>query len=196
MMQACSRLGLVLVVMLICTGIAIAKPGETRHDVSAETGLATWETENKGVHLRLTQISQEQAKAFMLARGMDEKSVNEFAGTCVYMSVLRNDSNKPIKYCLVEWRYVAENGIRQLMLTKHDWLARWQPRNFSKPVRIAFEWSQLPVEQTFSPGDWNQGMTTFEMPAESRFDVIYRWWQNGKIHEGTLQNVQCPSRTD
>lgn len=176
---------------LTFSGAAIPVQGETRQSVSPESGLMTWETAKEGVHLRLTQISQEQAQAFMLARGMDEKSANEFADTCVFMSVLRNDSRKPIKFCLAEWRYIPRDGTPQLMLTKHDWLARWQPRNFAKPVRIAFEWSQLPVEQTFSPGDWNQGMTTFELPPGSRFDVLYRWWQDGRLHEGTLHNVQC-----
>jgi hypothetical protein len=174
----------------------MAKTGETRLSVSAETGLATWEAESRGVHLRLTQISQEQARAFMLARGMDEKSVDEFAGTCVFMTVLRNDSRQPIKYSLSEWRYVTDGGKQQLMLTKHDWLARWQPRNFGKPVKIAFEWSQFPFEQKFSQGDWNQGMTTFELPTESRFDVIFRWRQQGKLHEGVVRHVQCPSRSD
>jgi hypothetical protein len=170
--------------------------GNTRHSVASDTGLATWETDNSGVHLRLTQISPDQARAFMQARGLDEKSVDEFARTCVYMGVLRNDSKQPIKYCLADWRYVPEGKTAQLMLTKHDWLARWQPRKFSKPVKLAFEWSQLPVEQTFAPGDWNQGMTTFELPAGSRFDVLYRWWQDGRLYEGVLQNVQCAARAD
>jgi hypothetical protein len=174
-----------------CAYSATVLKGETLHSISDETGLATWETENRGIHFRLTQISREQAQAFMLARGMDAKSADEFAGTCVFMSVLRNDSKKPIKYCLAEWRYAPIDDTPQLMLTKHDWLARWQPRNFSKPVKTAFEWSQFPVEQTFSPGDWNQGMTTYEIPPGTRFDVTYRWWQGGKLHEGTLRNVEC-----
>ena len=132
----------------------------------------------------------------MQGRGLDDKSVDEFARTCVYMTVLRNDSKAPIKYCLAEWRYITEDGFEQLMLTKHDWLARWQPRRFSKPVKLAFEWAQFPVEQTFSPGDWNQGMTTFDLPVGTRFDVLYRWWQNGKLQEGVLKNVECPIRFD
>lgn len=177
--------------MLAASCIDTLQAGETRHTISQDTGLSTWETENGGVHFRLTQISREQALAFMLARGMDEKSANEFASTCVFMTVLRNDSKKPIKYSLAKWRHVPAEGTPQLMLTKHDWLARWQPRNFSKPVKTAFEWSQFPVEQTFSPGDWNQGMTTYELVPGQEFDVIYRWWQNGKLHEGMLQNVEC-----
>lgn len=183
-----------------CVSLALswasAQAGETRRSVSAETGLSTWETEHEDVHFRLTQISQEQARAFMLARGLDEKSTGEFANTCVFMSVLRNEGRKPIKYSLAEWRHVPMDGSPRLMLTKHDWLASWQQREFSKPVRIAFEWSQLPVEQTFAPGDWNQGMTTYDLPAGSQFDVVYRWWQNGKFHEGVLENVQCPPRAD
>jgi hypothetical protein len=39
-------------------------------------------------------------------------------------------------------------------------------------------------------------MTTFDLPSGSRFDVLYRWWQDGNIHEGLMQNVQCPARAD
>jgi hypothetical protein len=173
---------------------ALAEDGVTRHSVAADTGLSTWEVDTRGVHLRLTQISPDQARAFMLGRGLDENSVEEFARTCVFMSVVRNDSKQPINYCLAEWRYAPKGKSAQLMLTKHDWLARWEPRKLAKPARLAFEWSQLPVEQTFAPGDWNQGMTTFELPSGSSFDVHYRWWQAGNIHEGILQNVQCPAR--
>lgn len=170
--------------------------GETRHRVDGETRLTTWETESDGVHFRMTQISPEQARAFMQARGLDEKSVDEFARTCVYMTVLRNESRSPIKYCLAEWRYTPEFGTPQTMLGKHDWIAKWRPRKLAKPVKLAFEWSQFPFEQTFAPGDWNQGMTTFELPAGSRFDVTYRWWKDDKLQEGRLENVQCPQKFD
>jgi len=173
----------------------MANAGETRYSQSAETGNATWETEMDGVHLRMTQIAPDQARAFMSARGLDEKSVEEFARHCVFMTVLRNETRQPINYCLADWRFVPEGGTPQLMLTKHDWLARLQPRHLAPPATLAFEWAQFPVEQTFFPGDWNQGMTTFELPPGSRFDVVYRWRQGKKRHEGVLKNVQCTMPT-
>jgi hypothetical protein len=170
--------------------------GVTRHSIAEDTGLSTWEVDTQGMHLRLTQISPEQARAFMLNRGMDRQSVEEFAHACVYMTVVRNESRQPIEHNLAYWHYVPDDGKPQAMQTKHDWLSRWQPRNFSRAVKLAFEWSQLPVDQTFFAGDWNQGMTTFALPAGSRFDVFYRWKQNGKLQEGKLQHVQCPASFD
>lgn len=189
---------LLLVACMTQRAYATAIPAEsqTQTRVAQETGLATWETATNDVHLRLTQISSEQARAFMQARGLDKKSADEFAHTCVYMTVLRNETKSPIKYCMAEWRYIPNLGTPQLMLGKHDWLARWQPRKLAKPVKLAFEWSQFPFEQSFSPGDWNQGMTTFELPAGSRFDLLYRWWQDDKLYEGILRNVQCPATFD
>ncbi len=184
-----------LLAALVCSA-ATAAGGGTRHSVAADTGLSTWEAEAEGVHLRLTQISPEQARAFMLGRGMDRQSVEEFAHACVFMTVVRNESDAPIEHDLTGWHYLAQDGTARPMLTKYDWLTRWQPRNFSAPLKLAFEWSQFPVSQTFSPGDWNQGMTTFALPAGSRFDVLYRWRQNGKLHEGKLQHVQCPASFD
>lgn len=192
-----------LMLPLLMTGMiqlaqaaAIPIESQTLISVAQDSQLTTWQTETGGVHVRLTQISPQQARAFMQARGLDEKSVDEFSRTCVYMTVLRNESKNPIKYCLAEWRYMPELGTPQTMLGKHDWLAKWQPRKFPKPVKLAFEWSQFPFEQTFAPGDWNQGMTTFELPAGSRFNLVYRWWQEGKLYEGTLRNVQCPASFD
>lgn len=194
---------------LACTASVLA--AKTRHTLDAETQLSTWETSHDSVHLRLTQISPNQARAFMQARGLDEKSVEEFARTCVYMTVLRNEGKSPIKYCLAEWRYtprfdsvrytpnidsghyIPELGTPQTMLGKHDWLAKWQPRKLPKSVKLGFDWSQFPFEQSFAPGDWNQGMTTFELPAGSRFDLQYRWWRDGKLYENTLRDVQCPT---
>lgn len=187
---------------VLCIGLlalvfsARVAASETRHTIDPETQLSTWEASGDGVHLRLTQISPQQARAFMQARGLDEKSVEEFAHTCVYMTVLRNELKSPIKYCLAEWRYVPEFGTPQTMLGKHDWLAKWQPRKLPKSVKLAFDWSQFPFEQTFATGDWNQGMTTFELPAGSRFDLQYRWWRNGKLYENTLRNIQCPTNFD
>ena len=179
--------GICLVTLLSSAACA----DETRYSQSPETGVATWETQTDQVHLRMTQITPDQARAFMAARGLDEKSVEEFAHHCVFMTVLRNASKRPITYCMAEWRYIPEDGVPQVMLTKHDWLARFQNRHLAQPVKLAFEWSQFPVEQTFHPGDWNQGMTTFELPPGSRFDVVYSWRQGKTLHEGTLKNVQC-----
>lgn len=179
---------------MLCAGSILA--GETLQTTDPETQLSTWEANRNGVHLRLTQISPQQARAFMQARGLDAKSAEEFAHTCVYMTVLRNEGKSPIKYCLAEWRYTPASGTPQTMLAKHDWLAKWRPRKLPKSVKLAFDWSQFPFEQSFAPGDWNQGMTTFELPAGSRFDLQYRWWRNGKLYENTLRDVQCPANFD
>lgn len=190
---ACLLAGLVFSVYVHAAPI---DEGATRHSTDPETGLSTWETNTQGVYLRLTQISPEQARAFMLNRGMDRQSVEEFAHACVYMTVVRNDSGQPIDHNLSDWRYLPQGGESRAMLTKRSWLARWQRRNFPRPVTVAFEWSQFPTEQVFSPGDWNQGMTTYELPAGSQFDVLYRWRQDGRLHEGKLQNVRCPASFD
>jgi hypothetical protein len=191
--------GLWIAMSVLCIGLAAsgAQAAETSHSASADSGIETWETDTDGVHLRLTQITPDQARAFMAARGLDKKSVDDFVHHCVFMAVLRNDSKHPINYCLMDWRYVPEAGVPEVMLTKHDWLATFRNRDFSPQARLAFEWSQFPVEQTFSPGDWNQGMLTFDLAPGSHFDLVYRWRQKKKLHEGRLQNVQCaPSAAD
>ncbi len=168
-----------------------AQGGETHDAQSPSLGATTWETETDKVRLRMTQVMPDQVRAFMVARGLDEKSVGEFANHCVFVTELRNESKFPITYCMAEWRYVTQDGRPQVMLTKHDWLARFQFRHLTAPARLAFEWSQFPVEQTFFPGDWNEGMTTFDLPPGSTFDLVYRWMQGKTRHEGIVKNVEC-----
>jgi hypothetical protein len=196
----CYAAAIGLSVALISCSLAYAVQGDgnaaTIQSVAQDSGLVTWETPNRGVHLRLTQISPDQARAFMQGRGLDQESIEEFAHTCVYMTVLRNDSNQPIRYSLADWRFLPVGKSARPMLTKQEWLSRWQTRKLAKQVKLAFEWSQFPLEQTFSPGDWNQGMTTFDLPGNSRFDVLYRWRQDGKVYDGVLKDVRCPARAD
>ncbi len=77
------------------------------------------------------------------------------------------------------------------MLAKEDWLAQWQARGLAEPARIAFAWAQIPTEQTYEPGDWNQGMTSYRVPRGGTFDLHYVWHSEGKTHEDILRGARC-----
>lgn len=173
---------------LLLDGNAFAE--EYRRD--PDSGLKTWSAGRNGVSLELTQITPDQARAFFLGRGFAADEAEHYASACVFMTVLRNDAAPAaITYNLAEWRAVSTNRQARPPKLKEDWLREWDARKLAQPHRIAFEWSQLPTVQSFEPGDWNQGMTTFSLPRGSRFDLVYRWTENGRQHKNLLKGVRC-----
>lgn len=173
---------------LLLAGNALAD--EHRRD--PDSGLESWRASRAGVVLELTQLTPDQARAFFLGRGFEAGEAEHYASACVFMTILRNESAPAaITYHLGEWRALSANGRSSPLKLKEHWLREWDARQLAQAKKIAFEWSQLPSEQRFEPGDWNQGMTTFTLPRGSRFDLVYRWALNGRHHQNVLKGVRC-----
>lgn len=172
---------------IIWTSTAYAT--ETTRD--PETGLETWQVETDGVRVRLTQISTDQARAFYQARGFTPNQAEEYASSCVFMTVVRNIGVIPIEHRLSKWRYITGDGSIYPVRSKVEWEKTWVNLKVSEPARIAFSWAQFPATQTFFPGDWNQGMTTYQLQPGSRFNLILKWRLNGAWREAKLENVRC-----
>jgi len=172
----------------------------TDHSVDAETGLATWQTETTGIQVRLTQISPDQARGFYQARGFSAPAAERYAAECVFMTVVRNTGDTPIRHRLADWRYLHA-GQAHAIRSKTEWERLWQKQGVAEPARIAFNWAQFPATQTFAPGDWNQGMTSYSVPRGGQFDLRFVWRTlkginaGGKTHSGTLEQVRCADET-
>lgn len=154
------------------------------------TGLSTWQIETQGIQVRLTQISPDQARAFYQARGFSAAAAEDYAATCVFMTVVRNLGDTPIEHRLADWRYLVAGSARPIQ-SKSEWDARWKKLRVSEAARIAFTWAQFPATQTFAPGDWNQGMTTYRVPRGEPFDLRVVWRADGKKLSGLLKGVHC-----
>ena len=174
----------------------VASAAGTRHEVNPKNMVETWESKDQGVFLSLTQISPDQARAFFLARGFDRKSVDEYASTCVFQTIFRNDSvPAAVSTALDNWRISTPKGEQGLKL-EADWERQWEANQVPESARIAFRWSQFPMKQSFEPGDWNQGMTTYRLPMGSKFDLKFRWKIKGVLHESILAGVRCATDRD
>jgi len=165
--------------------------GATETSRDPETGLESWQVEAHGIQVRLTQISPDQARAFYQARGFTPEQAEDYASSCVFMTVVRNIGTLPIEHRLADWRYVAGDGKARALRSKAEWDAAWVDRGVSEPARIAFAWAQFPATQTFHAGDWNQGMTTYQLPRGSRFNLIVNWRAGDAGRKTTLENVRC-----
>jgi hypothetical protein len=159
--------------------------------VDPDTGLATWQAETGGIQVRLTQISPDQARAFYQARGFAADAAELYARECIFMTVVRNVGDAPITHRLADWRYTTAGAPDRPIRSKLEWAGLWEQLNVPEPARIAFDWAQFPATQTFAPGDWNQGMTTYGVPRGGRFDLHFVWGAGERTLNGTLAGVQC-----
>lgn len=175
-----------LTLLGVCSTAAGATP-----EIDPDTGLATWQAETAGVQVRLTQISPDQARAFYRARGFPAAAAEQYARECVFMTVVRNIGNTLIRHRLADWRYVAPGKPARAIRSKTEWERIWQRHGIDPAARIAFNWAQFPATQSFAPGDWNQGMTTYTVPHGGRFDLHFVWRAAGKRHTGKLEQVEC-----
>ncbi len=186
---------------LAIAGVAIASTQvvaadgltKTEHSVHPQTGIESWQFKDKdeGVEVLLMQIDPDQARAFFLGRGFKREDVDHYASSCVFMTVVKNGSSFPVFYRLGDWRYTRGDGVARKLKLKDAWLREWDERGVTQSSRIAFEWSQHPVEQMLEPGDWNQGMTTFPVPHGESFDLTVKWKIGEGIHAGTMPKVRC-----
>lgn len=154
--------------------------------------IRTWETTDHGVTFSLTQILPDQARAFYVNRGFPLEATEAYANSCVFMTVLRNDSAPgTVHFKLVNWSVVTIDKAHP-PVSVDEWLKRLKIYNLDQPALLAFRWAQFPPEQEYQPGgDWNQGMLTTGLPAGARFDLVARWDVSGKSYEGVLKNVVC-----
>ena len=163
----------------------------TDTSVDAETGLSTWQAETAGIQMHLTQISPDQARAFYQARGFSAEAAEHYAGECVFMTVVRNIGDTAIRHRLADWRYESAGQPPRAIRSKREWERLWKRLGVSEAARIAFTWAQLPATQTFAPGDWNQGMTSYSVPRGGQFDLHFVWRADGRIHTGKLEQLRC-----
>jgi len=175
---------------LLAVWCAAALAG-TESSVDADTGLSTWQAETDGIQVRLTQISPDQVRAFYRARGFSGEATERYAAECVFMTVVRNIGDTPIQHRLADWRYAIAGQAPRAIRSKAEWERMWKRQGVTESARIAFNWAQFPATQTFAPGDWNQGMTTYSVPRDGAFDLRFTWRADGKTHTGKIEQVRC-----
>lgn len=164
---------------------------QTREYLDPETQLPTWETDHQGVTLMVTQIPPDAARAFYINRGFTPEQAEPYATACVFMTVLRNDAaSGPVHFTLSDW-IVTQGETRQAPLPLTHWMTQWKAMGLPKSAQIAFRWAQFPPEQEYAAGEWNQGMLTTGLAADTAFNLTAHWNVGPESHEATLENVRC-----
>jgi len=179
--------------LILLQGIALADT-RVQTGIDQEATLPYWQISDRGMSLRLVQRLPDQTRGYFLARGFAEKEADLIAKSCVFQTVFKNESNQtqasPLEYNLHDWVVSVDNRQQGLKL-REDWQREWQKRKIAKAAQVAFEWSLYPTRQVYKPGDYNWGMSIFNLAPGTKFDLKVVWRQYGKRHTVTIKDMQC-----
>jgi hypothetical protein len=186
---------------LVAAMLSLAAPAAAviNTGTDAEAGLPYWEVVEHGVSIRLVQRLPDQTRGFFQARGFSVADSELIAQSCVFQTVFKNFAppSDPgvIEYNLDEW-IVHAAGTPRRMKTREDWQKEWTARRASKAAQLAFEWALLPTRQSYRPGDYNWGMSIFNLAPGTRFDLDVVWHQGGERRGARLKGVVCAPDID
>jgi hypothetical protein len=172
----CAALWLVLPVTAVAT--------ITEH-VNPDTGLSSWKVQGEALDFEFIQVLPDYVRAVYSSRGLPKAVVDKVSSYCVFGTILRNRTDKPLSYRVADWRYITPDGVRHPIRTKSEWVNEWHD------MGIAFRWSMLPDDQIFEVGDWGQGFTTIALQPGSRFALEYSWTQDDKTETRLIEEVRC-----
>jgi hypothetical protein len=182
-----------LALLLFAEGLAASTVST---GIDAEAGLPYWELQAEGITMRLVQRLPEQSSGFFQARGFDPEDANIIAKSCVFQTIFKNTSSDTgggvLEYDLRDW-IVRHRGRERGLKTREDWQPVWAKRGVPPAAQIAFEWALLPTRQTYQPGDYNWGMSIFDLAPGAAFDLKVVWTQHGRRQTTMIKGLQCGS---
>lgn len=175
--------------LIILTGLLLgvfsAQAANTRVHKSEQSSLLTYTSEGDGFSVELIQLLPDFVHAVYAKHDFPKSEIDRINTYCVFGSIIKNTSQQQLSYRVKNWSYLDENGDRQPVKTKTQWLQEW------RKAGIKFSWTLLPDQGDFEVGDWQQGFTTIKMPRDSQFNLTYTWTLDGVAHSDTLENLRC-----
>lgn len=182
-----------LYTFLILHGIAYAGT-RLQTGIDQDAALPYWQISDQGMSMRLVQRLPDQTRGYFIARGFADKEADLIARSCVFQTVFKNISNRnqssQLEYNLHDW-IVAVGSRHQGLKLREDWQREWQKRKVTQAAQVAFEWSLYPTQQVYQPGDYNWGMSIFNLAPGTKFDLTVVWRQYGKTHSATIKDIRC-----
>ncbi|MFO7602473.1 MAG: hypothetical protein R6X06_01515 [Gammaproteobacteria bacterium] len=183
--------------LCLCASLCLLPPAvavEIRTGIDPEAQLPYWEVHSPDMSVRLVQRLPDQTRAFFQARGFSNAHAELIAQSCVFQTVFKNTSNlttpAALEYNLHDWT-VHDNGTSRKMKMREHWKQEWQEREVPLAAQLAFEWALYPTQQVYQPGDYNWGMSVFNLKPGRVFDLDVVWQQFGKTTSATITGIQC-----
>ena len=184
---------LAVATVLVC-GPALA---EVTTSTDPETQLKSWKLTQGALSLELIQRLPDQTRGFFQARGFSKDIANDIATACVLQTIGKNTQAPPngetISYHLQDW-VVKHRGQTRSIKLKEQWNGEWSDDGVNTASRVAFRWATFPTQQEFEPGgDFNWGMTSFDLAPQESFDLKVVWQQNGVTKSEWIKQIECPA---
>jgi len=186
-----------LFIVYICGFTGVANAIDLKTGVDEQAQLPYWEISTGGMSLRLIQRLPIQTRGYFMARGFKAKQAERIAQSCLFQTIFKNISDADsagspsnLEYNLHGW-LVKRKGTRHRPKTREDWSKEWQAEKVSQAAQIAFEWSLYPTQQEYKPGDYNWGMTIFNLKPGMKFDLDVSWKQYGKLNKSSIKGIEC-----
>lgn len=168
-----------------CVQAAAAVEDGVTMSTDPDTGTKSWKFAGDGLDIELIQVPPDFIRASYSARGLPSSVSETVATRCVFGTIVRNVSDRPLSYRVADWRYTNAEGVERPIKTKSEWLKEWHA------MGVRFSWSILADDPTFAVGDWIQGFTTLAEPHGSRVNLKVVWSIEGKRYEKIMSNLEC-----
>jgi hypothetical protein len=170
---------------VICLALPSVGGSAITEHVSPDTGLSSWKSAGDALDFELVQVLPDYVRAVYTSRGLPKAVVDKVSSYCVFGTILRTTTDRPLSYRVADWRYITPDGARHRIRTKSEWVSEW------RDMGVAFRWSMLPDDQTFAVGDWGQGFTTIALQPGDRFALEYSWTQDDNTETRLIKGVRC-----
>jgi len=177
--------GAVLILLIFCFSYPSFATNKILVSTNPNSGVKSWSWEGDGLSIQLLRLNPDAIRATYTSRGLPKTITEAVATRCVFGTIIRNISDKPLQYKVSDWRYISSDGTEKKIKTKTEWLKEWHA------MGVRFSWSILADDTTFEVGDWVQGFTTMAEPHGSVLDLKVVWEIEGKRFEKILHELQC-----
>lgn len=188
---------------IVCTTAAIASLGlaapaaaGVTSGIDAEAELPYWQVAAGSLSLRLVQRLPDQTRGFYQARGFAVADAERIAQSCMFQTIFKNvappTDASTLKYNLKEWTVHAA-GTQRRLKTREEWAKEWgrAGRRVPQAARLAFEWGLLPTRQSYRPGDYNWGLSVFNLPPGTNFDLDVVWHEGDVRRQARIEGLRC-----
>lgn len=159
-----------------------------------QSKLPYWQIDDGGISLRLVQRLPDQTRALYMRLGFSNADAETIALRCAFQTIFKNTSQqvKPsaLRYDLREWVVHIDNQKHGLSV-REDWEQEWLKKAIPDAARRNFSWGLVPTEMQYEPGDYNWGMTFYNLKPGSVFNLMVVWHQYGEMKTYTIENLQC-----
>ena len=168
--------------------------GEVLRSANEENGLEKWHFLDGDIEIELVQRLPDQTRALFMNHTFSREVIEEMATSCMFQTIIRNSgksgTQQPVSIDLTTWRMRhqgRESGIR----LKETWLAAWSDEDASPSAKLVIRWGMFPTQQEYLPGDYNWGLTAYNIPPGSVFDLEVGWKEGDKDYTGRITNILC-----